>query len=113
MQDDGLMHIQDPEGHFYNDLEPDDAKKFAAMLTGLPTSTQWTEVTHEAFREIPVTYLVCEKDAAIPEEVQRMMCSRIEALGVRVDYETCSASHSPFLSMPGSLVEIVERVSAM
>ena len=113
IQDDGLIHIQDPEGHFYNGLDPEDAKKFAAMLTAHPTSAQWAEVSHEAFREIPVTYLVCENDAGLPAEVQRMMCGHIEALGVKVDYETCSAGHSPFLSMPEKLAEIVDKVSTM
>jgi hypothetical protein len=76
-----------------------------------PTSAQWADVTHEAFREIPVTYLLCENDAGLPLEVQRMMCGRIEALGVNVDYENCEAGHSPFLSMPNKLGEIISRIA--
>lgn len=110
-KDDGLIHIHDPKMHFYNDLLPDDAKKFAAQLVVHPTSAQWTGVTHEAFREIPVTYLLCENDQGLPLEVQKMMCARVEASGVKVDYETCSAGHSPFLSMPDELAKIVSKVA--
>jgi Alpha/beta hydrolase family len=106
-----LLHIHDPETHFYNDLAPEDAKHFSAQLTCQPTSAQFTEVSHEAFKEIPITYLLCENDQALPVEVQKMMCDRIEAMGVKVDYESCSAGHSPFLSMPDQLAEIVEKVS--
>lgn len=110
-QDDGLIHIHDPEMHFCNDLAPEDAKNWAAQLVVHPTSAQWTNVTHEAFRAIPVTYLLCENDQALPLEVQKMMCGRIEALGVKVDYETCSAGHSPFLSMPDELAKIISKVA--
>jgi homoserine acetyltransferase len=106
-----LIHIHDPDVHFYNDLAPEVAKHFSAQLTVHPTSAQWTDVSHEAFKEIPVTYLLCENDQALPLEVQKMICGRIEAMGVKVDYESCSAGHSPFLSMPDQLAEIVEKVS--
>jgi hypothetical protein len=97
--------------HFYSDLTPDVAKSFAAKLVVHPSSASWSGVTHEAFREIPVTYLLCENDQAMTLAVQTMMCGRIEALGVTVDYETCAAGHSPFLSMPGELAKIVGRVA--
>lgn len=110
-QDDGLIHIHDPEMHFYNDLTPDAAKSSAAKLVVHPTSASWTDVTREAFKEIPVTYLLCENDQALMLEVQKMTCGRIEALGVKVDYKICAAGHSPFLSMPEQLAKIVNKVA--
>ena len=97
--------------HFYNDLPPEAARHFVAQLVVHPTAAQWTEVTNEAFRETPTTYLLCEKDQALPLEVQKMICGRIEALEVNINYETCSAGHSPFLSMPEKVAEVVNRVA--
>lgn len=97
--------------HFYNDLPPEDARHFVTQLVVHPTAAQWTEVTHEAFREISTTYLLCENDQALPLEVQKMICGRIEALGVNVDYETCLGGHSPFLSMPDKVAEVVNKVA--
>lgn len=58
-----------------------------------------------------MTYLLCENDQVLSLEVQNMMRGRIEALGVKVDYETCSAGHSPFLSMLNELTKIISKVA--
>lgn len=108
-----MVHIHDPDTHFYSDLPPAEAKHFSAQLVVHPTSAQWTDVTREAFKEIPVTYLLCENDQALPLEVQKMMCGRLAAMGVNVEHESCSAGHSPFLSMPDKLAEIVEKISRL
>jgi len=48
---------------------------------------QFTAVSHETFLEVPITYLLCENDHALPGEVQKMMIGRIEEAGVKVgDY---------------------------
>jgi hypothetical protein len=77
----------------------------------LPKAAQFTAVSHEAFRDVPVTYLLCEQDQALPAEVQKMMIGRIEDVGVKVDVESCMGRHSPFLSMPETLVEVVVRAA--
>ena len=69
-------------------------------------------MSHEAFREAPVTYLLCEQDQAVPVVVQQMMVGRLEETGAKVEtVETCTGSHSPFLSMPETVVEVVVRAA--
>ena len=69
-------------------------------------------MSHESFREVPVMYLLCEQDQALPVEVQRMMVRRIEEAGVEnVVLESCGGSHSPFLSMPETATEVVARAA--
>jgi hypothetical protein len=41
-----------------------------------------------------------------------MMVGRIEELGVRVAVKSCGGSHSPFLSMPETVVAVVVRAAA-
>jgi hypothetical protein len=95
---------------FYHDTA--DPQNWAAQLTKHPKAAQHTAVSHEAFREVPVTYLLCEQDKALPLEVQRMMAGRIQKAGVEnVSLESCTASHSPFLSMPEIVLEVVMRAA--
>ena len=95
---------------FYHDTA--DPKHWSAQLLKHPKAAQFTAVSHETFREVPVTYLLCEKDQALPVEVQKMMISRIEEAGVKVGtVETCEGSHSPFLSMPEKVVDVVIKAA--
>lgn len=89
-----------------------DPDHWSAQLVKHPKIAQYTAVSHEAFREVPVTYLLCEKDKAIPVEVQKMMIDKMEESGVKVGrIESCQGSHSPFLSMPEKVVEVVVRAA--
>lgn len=111
MKQDGLfLDVVEPELHFYHDTA--DPQNWAAQLTKHPKAAQYTAVSHEAFREVPVMYLLCEQDQALPVEVQRMMVRRIEEAGVEnVVLESCGGSHSPFLSMPEKVTEVVARAA--
>jgi pimeloyl-ACP methyl ester carboxylesterase len=53
----------------------------------------------------PTTYVICEDDRAIPVEAQEAMA----ALGDHV--ERLPSSHSPLLSMPERLAEVLERAA--
>jgi hypothetical protein len=45
-------------------------------------------------------------------EVQKMMIGRIEEASVEVKtIESCEGSHSPFLSMPKEVAEVVDRAT--
>ncbi len=100
-----------PHEHFYHDVP--NAQHWMEQLVKHPRSAQYDNaVSHEAFRDVPVTFLLCEEDKAIPVEVQIMMIGKIEEQGVEVTVERCGASHSVFLSMPSRVVEVVGRVSA-
>jgi len=77
-----------------------------------PNVAQFTTVNHEAFREVPITYLLRENDQALPVEVQKVMIGRIEEAGVKVGtVESREGSHSPFLRMPEKVVEVVVRTA--
>lgn len=62
-------------------------------------------VTYEPWNEVPCLYLLCENDHAIPLPVQEMLAA---TLGDERTEFRCTASHSPFLSMPPKVVEAIE-----
>lgn len=82
------------------------------MLVSQAHAAPTAPVSHESWREIPVTYLVCEKDNALPAELQRMMVDRIQKEGIDVTIEHCDAGHSPFISMPERVMEVIARAAA-
>ncbi|MGY1680341.1 alpha/beta fold hydrolase [Geodermatophilus sp. SYSU D01176] len=51
------------------------------------------------------TYVVCEQDQAVPPEAQEAMAADADRV------ERLASSHSPMLSMPGRLAEVLERAA--
>lgn len=110
---DGLVRVgpPGPQYYFYNDLSDSEAAHWASLLR--PQS--WIAVTNcigkaEAYMEIPVHYLFCTKDQAIPFEGQKTMVAQAEARsGKKFRTEELDCAHSPFLSMLKDTVEFVRR----
>lgn len=100
-----------PEQIFYNDLSADEAKKSVGTLSHHSYGCLFTKLTYPAYKDIPTTYFLCEKDNAIPLFVQKKMVENARALGVQVDTVTFDASHSPFLSMPDDVVTACKRAA--
>ena len=61
-------------------------------------ATQWDRV--------PATYVVCSADRTIPPILQRRLAARV---GRSVELPT---GHSPFLSQPERVVELLARLAA-
>lgn len=108
-QDNGTLGLTNPDMHFYNDVS--DPQAWVDKLVTHPTDAQHDPVGSEAWRTVPTSYIVCEKDQALPPALQMMMVGRVQQEGVEVCVETCSGSHSPFLSVPERVVEIVARTT--
>jgi hypothetical protein len=59
-----------------------------------------------AWHDAPSTYVICEQDNAIPPVAQEQMSRRAGEVR-RMD-----ASHSPFLSRPGEVVELIAGLAS-
>ena len=99
--------MDNPDHRFYNDLPKPEQDKWVAELRPQLAKAQLTPISNAAYQHYPVTYLFCENDQALPVEVQRMM---VESNGPHFDTETCTSGHSPFLSMPERVLEVVQKV---
>jgi hypothetical protein len=97
--------VPDPRTTFYGDL-PDD--RAAAAVDRLVAQTQRAfveRVRGAGWRSVPTTYVVCDEDQAIPPAMQATMAEHAGATVVHL-----ASSHSPFLSMPAELADLVVAV---
>lgn len=88
----------------YDDCAPVDVERALHLLRPQASACFVEEPRSVAWRHRPVTYVVCAADRAVPPSAQRAMAERIPGAAV---VELPGASHSPFLSRPGDLVELL------
>ncbi|MCJ1394755.1 hypothetical protein MMC18_007635 [Xylographa bjoerkii] len=109
VEEDGTCNMLESARRFYNDLPKPQQNRWVAELRPHPAIAQLTPISYAAYMHPPVTYLYCEKDEALPLEVQKMM---VAGSGPRFETETCTSGHSPFLSMPETVLKVVEKIAA-
>jgi pimeloyl-ACP methyl ester carboxylesterase len=86
---------------FYADVRPHTARGAVARLGHQALAAFEQPLTRAAWRTIPSTYVVCERDAVIPVAAQEMMAERADRV-LRMP-----TSHSPFLSRPAQLAGVL------
>jgi pimeloyl-ACP methyl ester carboxylesterase len=105
---DGVLTI-DPEravATFFHDCAPDVAAAAVDRLRPQSLGSIRGYVDAAAWRDKPATYVVCTDDRALPVALQRSNAARI---GESVDWPT---SHSPFLSRPELVADLLIEVSS-
>ncbi|KAF2421125.1 alpha/beta-hydrolase [Tothia fuscella] len=100
--------VADGNYRFYHDVDPAIADENSAKLQHHAFKTFRSEQTYAAWKHIPSTYVVCEEDRAVPAEVQEHMASQEGGLWT---VKSLKSSHSPFLSMPKDLAEIIRKAA--
>jgi hypothetical protein len=101
--DDGLMTI-DPSlanGVFYADVPASTARSAVGELVASTAAIFMTPQGPPAWAEKRSTYVICEQDQALPVFKEREMAQRCAETIV------LQSSHSPFLSMPDRVAEIL------
>ena len=93
---------------FYHDCSDADATRAAARLRPQPAAARQTtfELAAERFGRVPRHYVECLQDRAIDLATQRAMHAKMPCT-----VHTLDASHSPFFSMPGRLVDVLVQVA--
>src|SRR5436309_6897804 len=104
----GYVDALRPFEVFYADVRPHTARGAVARLGHQSLAAFEQRLTAAAWRTIPSTYVVCERDAAISVVAQEFMAERADRV-LRMP-----TSHSPFLSRPAQLAGVLraELVSA-
>ncbi|KIX94637.1 uncharacterized protein Z520_09683 [Fonsecaea multimorphosa CBS 102226] len=107
-----------PEDKFYHDI--DDPKLLQELVSNLRPQSYgpyFSKSTYAAWRDVHSTYVMCQEDQALPFEVQRTMVANVKKVlaesGGRIEMQvhTLDSSHSPFLSRPKELGDIVRSVA--
>lgn len=110
------LSVDRPQQMFYNDMNEVDAREAVSKLVLHPSRAQFDPSSRPETRMgwecIPVTYIYCQKDEALVVPAQEMMVQRLEERNptITVRKEFCDAGHSPFLSQPEKLVEIMVKL---
>jgi pimeloyl-ACP methyl ester carboxylesterase len=92
---------------FFNECDEQTARRAWSQLRPMTTAPGTTVgLEHRPWERIPSTYVVCLRDHALPPEAQREMASNM-ANSVTID-----SDHSPFLTAPARLAEVVNGVLA-
>ena len=86
------------------DLDPDRAAEEPRRLIPQSVSSMATP-SSAPDRTHPTTYIICERDRAIPVAAQEQMAAAADRV------ERLPASHQPMASMPDKLAEILARVT--
>ena len=61
--------------------------------------------------DVPITCLICTKDQVMPLEVQIGMIDRVKRDHWIIEW--AEADHSPYLSQPNTLVNLIQRISGV
>lgn len=94
---------RNPEDVFFNDCSPPDTEWAVNRLQPQSASSFTETLDGAAWRDRSATYVLCERDQALPVFAQEAMSKRATDV-VRLD-----SGHSPFLSRPGELVSLLTR----
>ncbi|KRA24385.1 hypothetical protein ASD65_08070 [Microbacterium sp. Root61] len=97
---------QPPQGLFYGDVDSALADACSARL--LPQSLRaFTDtIDQTAWRDRPSTYIITEQDVIFPVVAQEALAARSGSVAVRLD-----TSHSPFLSQPDAVADVIENAA--
>ncbi|PZE34090.1 alpha/beta hydrolase [Curtobacterium sp. MCPF17_031] len=94
--------VPDPRTTFYGDLTDERAAVAVARMVEQTQRAFVERVRGAGWRSVPTTYVVCDQDQAIPPSMQAAMAAHA---GATVRH--LASSHSPFLSEPGALADLV------
>jgi hypothetical protein len=98
------MTVTNADHIFYNGLPDSGMDSLISSLKHQSKASFYTPLTYPAYQDVPVSYLLCEQDNAIPFPAQQAM-ARIG--GPNVVSHVCSAGHSPMLNMPEKVVDVI------
>lgn len=101
----GATHV------LFDDLDRLEAEKAIWRLKpqsyGVNTSS--TPDQSAGLKGVPVSYLLCSNDNAVPWAVQTRTVEAFRALGCEVDAEVAPSGHSPFLKMPKETANFIRK----
>ena len=101
------LTAQDAREVFYAECDPADAARAAERIAPQPLAPFGAAVSAPP-DGLTRSYVICTQDRAIPPALQRRMASE-RATGEVAELDT---DHSPFLSRPRELAELLDRFAA-
>lgn len=101
----GLLWTQHGEKSFYNDISPEAAQPLIDALSSIGMYSSKPEVSSHEWQSLPVTYLLCNQDKAVPAAIAEKIAEEYGMQLVRMD-----AGHCPFTTQPEKFVKVVDGI---
>jgi pimeloyl-ACP methyl ester carboxylesterase len=96
---------------FYHDVDEVTAEAAVSLLSPdgpIGIAGEVFEVTAKRYGSVTRTYVVCTQDRVVPEALQRRFIREIDAVSTRLTRVVeLNTSHSPFLSRPAELANVI------
>ena len=96
--------VRMPAAVFYNDVPPEPTARSVARVSAHSLAAFEQPLTNAGWKAVPSTYMMCERDQAIPPFAQEAMAQRASEV-LRMD-----TGHSPFLSQPEALARLLRPI---
>lgn len=101
------VHCLEGAEYGFHDIPPVDRELWTSRLTHTSIAVFSGASTFEPWHVTPTAYIICEEDRALPPPIQEQMA---EMLSTKWIYRLKS-SHSPYLSMPDKVADILEELA--
>lgn len=103
----GAIHV------LYNDLDTVEAQKAVWRLKAQSYAINTSLIPDQGagVKGIPIYYMLCSKDNAVPWEAQTGTVEGFRALGCDIYAEVAASGHSPFLSMPAETAKFIRTAA--
>jgi pimeloyl-ACP methyl ester carboxylesterase len=110
----GEYMVIDPAGCapiVYSDMTPEDALSWATQMPNHSAISFRQNLTYAAYKDIPVSYLVCETDKCVTPEEQTTIIASMESEmgGKNVNRHSVKAGHAIVLSQPKAVVVVIRK----
>ena len=94
-------------------IEDAEAEKYVSSLVRWNGKSMYQEVTHCAWREIPVAYIYTSQDMTVPLDYQKSMVDGMKAEGQEVHTFELETGHCPNLTKTNEVVDIVNQIAVL
>lgn len=93
-------------------LPKEEGEAWAGMMTAHSAVSFGDPLTYAGYKDVPVSYLVCEEDSVIPAGSQNRMINLVEQEGGRkVDVTRIPAGHAPNITATEAVVDWITHVA--
>lgn len=109
--DDGSTFPVDPVLLFLGGVDQDRVQEALVHLVRSPMAAFMAPTEGDAWRRVPVTYVLTQEDYSVPRVYQDIMIRKVQEDGVKprlLDYKT---AHSIFLTMEEEMVKVVQEAA--
>lgn len=91
----------------WHDVPLEEQEKWNGLALQTSRAVLSGEATYDPWREMPCVYTICEEDRALLPSFQGRFASKMGGPG---NTYWLPSSHSPFLSMPDRLVDVLQEI---